>query len=132
MSTSVSTIGWSGPGLSSPIAFNIQVVGDLIITDANLNNLDQIDVELSWLEDKVNVICIASPFDCTLRFNYDTTPQNFEMIGGGAFYWDITSGIPCPVTGVCANLRIIRSNPSDAEVGDEIVNIRVNKDATPG
>ncbi len=130
--TSTVTHGWLGNNNSDPLSYSLQIIGDLTSISVDMSNDDEKDVQISWTSTYLNALLIHTPFAARLRFNYSTSPQDFDTIAGGVFAWDIASGIPVPVTGDCLNLRITRLNPSDGSSSDDIVEIRMNKDATPG
>ncbi len=125
------THAWTGNNNSDPISVSYIIDGDLVAIDANLVLRDEVDVELQWSSGKLNALFIHCPMEARLRFNYNTTPQDFEVAEGGVFQWDIGSGITCPLTGAINNLRITRLNPTEGADDDDIVRIRINKDSTP-
>lgn len=126
--TSTVVHGWLGNNNSDPVSVSYQVEGDVSGVDANMSGLDVVDVEVQWLSGKINQVFIHCPFEATLRFNHDTSPQDFEVMEGGVFHWDVKCGYPCPAAGDINNLRIFRNNPSEG--GGGTVTIRLNKDAT--
>lgn len=127
---STASHSWIGASNSDTLAYSTRITGDLAGIDADLANDDEVDVEISWLTGKLNQIFIYCPIEVRLRFNYTTTPQDFYPEEGGIFQWDISSGIPCPVTGNVLNLRITRMNPSEGANDEDIIKVRYNKDAT--